>query len=407
MIQGPIDYISQLGGGGNISPLLGGLQAGYGLANQYQQAQQAQQAAQAKAEADRVKMERLNALRERMRSGNFTPADLAEYGEMTSPEMMKNLAGAMESQDKQTQQGHLLTMSKPWAALASGNNQLALDTVDEAIKGYESIGDQGALSLFKNARKMIETDPQHAFELFSATMAAMPGGKEAVQSYLDQRAGANKDLAAPGERAKTEAETKKLNAETLKMELEASRPQGTEIDTDARKIMNTATDGAVSSLLLADQADNLATAFDRIKPAAGWTGNALELLKKATGGQDKFTSLKQEYVKLRNTDVLKNLPPGVASDKDIEIALKAFPDENANPDQIASFLRGTAKLNRYAANVNRSKAEWVNQNGSLGPARSDFTANKIPVKKGTNFIDFTASISIPNVTLPQVIEGDY
>lgn len=409
MIQGPIDYISQLGGSSNVGSLLGGFQGGintgYGIGNAIQQQQLSQQAAQQKAEADKAKQERLGQIRDSIAKKSFTAADLVEYGELTSPEAMKEVRGAIESMDEAEQNGHLSSLSRPWAAMASENYDLAKNELNAIIEGYKSIDDQEALGFLNGVVQEIDEDPEGAFESLSMFLSAFPKGKDVVDSYISQKA-------APVDRAKTDAEIRKLNAEALKMELEANRPQGTEIDADARKIMNTATDGAVSSLLLSDQADNLATAFDKIKPASGWTGNALELLKKATGGQDKFTSLKQEYVKLRNTDVLKNLPPGVASDKDIEIALRAFPDELANPDQISSFLKGTAKLNRYAADVNRAKAEWVNQNGSLGPARSDFTANKIPVKKGTNFLDFSATIPIPNVasggeSKPKVIEGDF
>lgn len=135
------------------------------------------------------------------------------------------------------------------------------------------------------------------------------------------------------------------------------------------KLINDSVVKAIDADKAAVQYDNLASAYDTMRPPSGWGVNWMEAVKKAAGGQDRFTALKQEYVKLRNTEALKNLPPGVASDKDIEVAMSAFPDETSNPDLIASFMRGTAKLQRYTSAVEKAKSEWLNQNGSLGAAR--------------------------------------
>jgi len=235
-------------------------------------------------------------------------------------------------------------------------------------------------------------------------LSFMPGGDKVLDSVQQaQKAPAElmvKEAEGKYADARQAAELRKLDAETLKLLTEAEKsklPQGTEIDESARKIMNTAVESAISADLTANQATNLADAYAKYRPASGWTANAWEAAKKAAGGEDIQTRLKQEYTKLRNTDVLKNLPPGVASDKDIEIALAAFPSETANPDTIISFLRGMSKLQAYSFEVNKSKAEWVNQNGSLGPARLDFSAGGKQVKKGQAFWDFTKDIPMPNV----------
>ena len=46
----------------------------------------------------------------------------------------------------------------------------------------------------------------------------------------------------------------------------------------------------------------------------------------------------------QNQDVIQNLPPGVASDRDIAIAQEGWPPPNANASYLAAFMRGVQKM---------------------------------------------------------------
>lgn len=309
---------------------------------------------------------------------SLQPADINE-------EIRKNVTAL----DSAVVANSLRDLGKVYAAFKSNNPDIAIRYMQEKADAYGTAGDkkkQEEVNMLISTAKTGPLGEQSAEVMFGLMMAPLPGGKDAIDAIV------------------------KLTEEQ-RAAREAERPEGTKIDDNARKLMNTSVEAAMSSDLMASQATNLADEFERAKPPAGWTGSALEWMKKAAGGQDQFTKLKQEYIKLRNTDVLKNLPPGVASDKDIEIALSAFPDESANPAQITSFLRGTAKLQQYSATVNKAKAEWVNQNGSLGPAQVAFEAGGKEVKKGMTFWDFTKSIPVPNVigkaAIIPAVEVDY
>lgn len=97
----------------------------------------------------------------------------------------------------------------------------------------------------------------------------------------------------------------------------------------------------------------------------GGTGSTFsEALKNILGSQDEVTELRRRFNAIRTSQAVVNLPPGVASDKDIELALKGFPAENANADQIVSFLKGQEKLARITADFNRFKAEWFSEKKS-------------------------------------------
>jgi hypothetical protein len=106
-----------------------------------------------------------------------------------------------------------------------------------------------------------------------------------------------------------------------------------------------------------------------------------------------MTQLRQEYIRLRNTAAIKSLPPGPATDKDINLALKGFPGENASATDLSSFLRGMAKLQDVDASINNAKTDWLSQNnGVLTRAKSTFIAGDYATKPGETFNDFSQRI---------------
>jgi hypothetical protein len=121
-----------------------------------------------------------------------------------------------------------------------------------------------------------------------------------------------------------------------------------------------ASDTAVSELL------SIATEFDNLPTdtAAGARGRAREFLVGFLGTEDDLTALRRRYNQVKNNQVMQNLPPGVASDKDIEIAMSGFLNDTANPTTAASFLRGLAKIETINGEFNAFKADWISENGN-------------------------------------------
>jgi hypothetical protein len=54
--------------------------------------------------------------------------------------------------------------------------------------------------------------------------------------------------------------------------------------------------------------------------------------------RDEEEEDKTLFLKNRNTDIINSLPPGVASDKDIEIFSAGFPPANASREEILNYL---------------------------------------------------------------------
>jgi hypothetical protein len=384
-----------------------------------QQEAEAAKAAKAAAEAAAARQAEQDAVVKKLQEPGVTHEDILKASMFMPKDMSKSMQDAVSAMTSEQQQAELTDSSQIYSAFRGGNIDVATDLLAKQGEAERAAGNEKGAKFSETLIQLAKTSPEGAKSvetLIGYGMAVLPGGKDAFDAInkletdrrIDNKVSLEQQLA---DLAKTEAETRKLNAEALKVELDNKRPAGTKIDESARVVMNGAVNAVAASDLLAGQADNLANAFDLAKPTTGWAGGALEYIKTAVGGQDKFTALKQEYVKLRNTETLKNLPPGAASDKDIEIALQAFPDQQSSPAYIASFLHGIAKLQKYNSAVNKAKAEWVNQNGSLGPAQMDFTAGGKKVSEGEAFWDFTKGISIPNVaglnTVKAPVEVNY
>ncbi len=63
--------------------------------------------------------------------------------------------------------------------------------------------------------------------------------------------------------------------------------------------------------------------------------------------------------------VMESLPPGVASDKDIAIAMSGFPSATANPEYVAQYMRGMAKLAAITAERENLRAIHLADNKGI------------------------------------------
>jgi len=142
-------------------------------------------------------------------------------------------------------------------------------------------------------------------------------------------------------------------------------PEGKELSSHLQKRLSLATDSSIDARSTASELRGLATDFETADIGGGlFSGKWSEQLKDVTGQQDAVTSLRKRYNSIRGSQVVKNLPPGAASDTDIQLALSGFPSDNATGEQIASFLRGVAKLEDRSADFNEFKAEYISNNNS-------------------------------------------
>jgi hypothetical protein len=180
---------------------------------------------------------------------------------------------------------------------------------------------------------------------------------------------------------------------TVAEKLSAIQQRLTDIPDGAMKLINEAATQSATSKQAATQYNDLAQRIESAEGGKGRFTSAAEWFAAQTGRQDAWTQIRNEYTRIRNTVAIKSLPPGPATDADIQLALKGIPPETANAATLASFLRGTAKLQDIDSAISNAKTDWLSQNkGVLTRAKTPFIAGDYAAKPGETFNDFAQRI---------------
>lgn len=171
--------------------------------------------------------------------------------------------------------------------------------------------------------------------------------------------------------------------------LETAKNENRSVPVFVERANYEAATAAMESEQNAGVADKLVEDFERelakgSGPRGGVIGGTEEGFRRIMGSPDAVSNLKIRYYQLRNSQAVKNLPPGAASDADVQLALQGWPGDDAPISQIISFLRGMAKMERASAEYNYFKANYVSENKTtLGVAsawaesKKEENANKV------------------------------
>lgn len=168
------------------------------------------------------------------------------------------------------------------------------------------------------------------------------------------------DLAAEERKTDLEFKRERQKLERERLEMEKTR-QRKFLAGDIERIAE-AEEAATKASGDASKAINLLNRYVRVQPTGGIFGKAWSATKEFLGGQTEVDSLKTEFTNLVNTGIINNLPPGVASDRDIAIIQKGFPDSSWNAKEIERFLKAMAKMSAFAAEQNKEKANYLTKN---------------------------------------------
>lgn len=349
------------------------------------------------------------------------------------PQLTEQYKKSWEMMDTSQRQQSLSTAAQVMSAIKSGSPEVAQEILEEQAKAYENSGQKESAFNMRRMKGLIQKDPSNIYTtlgLFGssvspdefAPMLEKMGSNERSEQMQPYQIG---QIAA--NTAKTTAETQgqvienrykpqqlqgsidqtgsqiALNYATIqdmadkrqldrdKLETETSlklqelNPSNVKLSDGAQKLVNDTMVASVASEQSANQQLDLA---NRIQSAGGGYGAFSrfgEWIKGQTGNQSAMTELRNEYTRIRNSQAIKSLPPGPATDKDIELAMKGFPAETADSRTIASFLRGMAKMNQRDAAYQQMQAEWINQVGNMGSSKRDVEVLGVKVPAGTTF----------------------
>lgn len=126
-----------------------------------------------------------------------------------------------------------------------------------------------------------------------------------------------------------------------------------------RKAIREATANARANSDRARQLISVAEDYERFEPTGGVLGFGKDKWAEFTGTQGGEQIAKANFDSLKASVIADNLPPGAASDKDVALALKGYPNTSYNAEQLSSFLRGQAKLAAILAEREDARAEYM------------------------------------------------
>lgn len=361
---------------------------------------------------------------------NPTARDFTNVAMLLPKAEAESMRANWETLSKDRQENELRFGGQVMSAFSANQPQIGIQLLRERATAERNAGRAAQARAYDTWAQMAEVSPQSAQKTIGIMLAGVPGGDKVLESSI-------KALTAPAEVRKAEAmgvreelvtantptrlalentqsaanirnldsqiveranrlvldrDRLKLDRDKLQSDVELKlfelNQKGGQLDAGATKIVN---DAAIASVGAEQSAARMLDLASRLEQQGGGYGaltSASEWFKRTTGNQDSWTQARQEYIRLRNTQAIKSLPPGPATDRDIELALKGFPPDNADATTLASFMRGMAKMQQYEAVAESAKSEWVNSVGSLGRATRDIEIGGIQVPRGTTYVDF-------------------
>jgi len=183
-------------------------------------------------------------------------------------------------------------------------------------------------------------------------------------------------LGHPDTRGEAMTEFQRLSLDVRQQELDFRKQQqgDVKLTPTTQKILDTAQTAAFDSGTQANEMELLAKDLGALDVGGGVASTTTEKFKQILGSQEEVTDLRRRFRGFRASQAVNNLPPGVASDKDIELALSGFPAENANSLTIQRFLRGQSKLARLDQAYNTLKSELISEKGSTSGLLKEWKA---------------------------------
>jgi hypothetical protein len=278
----------------------------------------------------------------------------------------KNEADSMranwETLSKDRQENELRFNGQVMSAFSANQPQIGIQLLKERATAERNAGREQQAKAYETFAQIAEVSPQSAQKTIGIMMAGLPGGDKVLTSSIqalkapaEVRAGeagatkeelitANTPTRLALENTQTAANIRNLDSQIAdrsgrlvldqnRLRLDRDRLQsdvelklfelnqkGTQLDPSATKIVNESAVAAVAGEQSAGRMLDLAARLEQQGGGYGAASGINAWLRNATGNQDAWTQTRQEYVRLRNTQAIKSLPPGPATDRDIEAA---------------------------------------------------------------------------------------
>ena len=309
-----------------------------------------------------------------------------------------------ESMDASQRESQIAFGGQAMSAILAGRGDLAAGLFEQRATAAENAGDAAQAKFNRDMAELVKVNPQFALGFGATMLGGTEAGERMLKNILAARGAPTAEMRASGEaqqavgqgtitqaqagvaaeRAAAEAALKR--AELEKIYADIADKQG-EIPESARTIVNQSADALFAARSRAQNAASLAERFEQVY-SQGLLTRAGDAIGNVFGSQGASQRLRQEYERLANSETIKALPPGTATEKEFAVIRAGFPAPNAPPSAVREFLRSLERLSRYDEAYQDARGQWAAANGQLGPSRRDFAVDGIEIPRGTTFANF-------------------
>ena len=146
----------------------------------------------------------------------------------------------------------------------------------------------------------------------------------------------------------------------------ATAARAAETDVFTKKAMTDAYNEVKESASIAQRAGSIADRLTILNPSSGVLANFEETKNNFFGTQTEDEALRTDIRAMTNSMVMSSLPPGAASDKDIELALRGVPRADSSPEILQQYFRGIAKIAAIKGYEADLRLDHLDEEGDVG-----------------------------------------
>jgi hypothetical protein len=298
-----------------------------------------------------------------------------------------------------------------FSLIMNGRTDLAKELATTRGAAARNAGDQANADLMDRVVQLVDVNPNAARDLLAVSLGATDDGKRIMESVFAARGAPASERRGQAEAIEAEA---KAGVAPIVAGAGATEALARARNTQAPGLSEAATERVNAAFTASDaartRAGQLTELNDKITAAVrddttgslGQLGRGGRRFVELFGGSTEYARILREFVRLRNAEVVRALPPGPATDRDIQLIASGFPGENGSTEEIQQFLSAASRMAAYEADYNRFRGMFMDANrGSMGRAQRSFEIDGVTIPAGADMSSAFRRVITPRIEAQQ------
>ena len=332
---------------------------------------------------------------------NPSPQTLTPLLTSLPPQSAEVLRKHWEGMETSQRESQIAFGGQAMSTILAGRTDLAKGLFEQRAEALENAGRANEAKFFRDMAQLVEVNPQAVL----GGTATLLGGTEAGKRMLDSVLAATREPVAQrraaaetvGAEATAGVAPIRAGAEAALTVAQAQNEASPGLSEAATVRVNEAFTASDAARVRAGQLDELRAKFAE-KISFGQIGRGARALAETIGDNTEYGKILREFTRLRNAEVVRALPPGPATDRDIQLISRGFPGENSSSEEIQQFLSAASRMAAYEADYNRFKAMFMDANrGSMGRANRTIEIDGVTIPAGTDMSSAFRRVITPRI----------